>query len=197
MPAGAAVLIQNFVRADITTVAPCLTNIGGVDAKIYADAKRAPYIGIDTAKAIVTADEVNLLNETVSLKAFQGDRLTVTDGMRIQNGCDYPLTVTLKAEAQFGDGDSALAGSWADLDARVFLGKINAGAAKTDYTVAEEWDATPIHVSPSATGVLANATTGSIVVPAGEDRQIGFLIDAGVKADAAAATLRFTVTAAG
>ena len=35
-------------------------------------------------------------------------RLTVTDGMRIQNGCDYPLTVTLKAEAQFGDGDSAL-----------------------------------------------------------------------------------------
>lgn len=185
------------MKADITAVAPCLVKVAGRDAKTFSDAAKLPYVALDAAATIATPapDAVKLLNESVTVSAFKGDRLIIGDVGRITNNCNYPLTVSLKADAQFGS--AVTAGDWTDLAMDVYLGKKNAGVSATDFALAADWDATPIHVQPAvaAAGVVTNASTGVVVIPAGEDRQIGFRIDAGTTAVAKPATLRWTVSA--
>ncbi|MGL5829492.1 MAG: hypothetical protein ACRC0L_07980, partial [Angustibacter sp.] len=110
-PAAAAVLMQNFVRVDVNKVPACMTKVGGGDASTFNDATKSPYIGVNTTNTLTTSSGVNLLNETVTLKAFKGDRTSITDGFRVRNSCDYPLTISLLAEAQ-PDGGAALSGDW-------------------------------------------------------------------------------------
>lgn len=200
VPATATVLIQNFAKADISKSAACLTKVAGTDATTYATAANAPYIGFNgTGTAAVTGSGVNLLNETLSVKAFQGDRLIVTDGMRISNTCNYPLTVSMKAEPS-ASGAPALSGDWTDITAKLYLANPS-GAAGTDFALAADWDQAPISVNAAGTtaaGTLSNAATGTITLPAAGSVKVGVAIDAGMSAVTATnSVINFTITAAG
>jgi hypothetical protein len=199
-PAAAAVLMQNFVKIDVNKVAACMTKVGGTDATTFNNAANAPYIGVNTTSTLTSADGVSLLNETVTLKAFKGDRTSITDGFRVRNTCNYPITVSLRAEAQ-PDGNAAVTGDWTDVAMSVYLSKpviTPVGAAPTaglTFSLATDWDQTPIRVTPGGgTGALANAQTGTATLAANGELQIGYLVDAGTTASTTtASTLRFTV----
>jgi hypothetical protein len=202
VPASAAVIIQNFMRVDVTRAAACLVKVAGLDTT-----PSAFTINTTGTATTGTAAGVPLLNEQVALSGYRGDRLLVTDAMRVRNTCAYPVTVFLRAEA--GTDTAATTGTWTDLSMKVYLGKLvqaSAGGAAlsgTDFTSATDWDASPISVTPSATGTVANATTGSVNVgttlaPAGEI-QLGFQVDTGAAAGSPAAgvtaRLNYTVNA--
>jgi hypothetical protein len=198
-PAAAAVLMQNYVKVDVNRVAACMTKVGGSDSTTFNNAANAPYIGVNTTNTLTTAAGVSLLNETVTLKAFKGDRTSITDGFRVRNTCNYPLTISLLAEAQ-PDGSAALTGDWTDVAMSVYLAKpviTPVGAVPTaglSFTTVADWDQAPIKVTPSAAGALANAQTGTVTLAANGELQIGYLIDAGTTASTTtASTLRFTV----
>ena len=205
-PAVAAVVIQNFVRADVTKAAACMTKIEGIDATTFATAASAPYVDVNEINTAVTADGVNLLNEVLTVKAFKGDRLFVTDGMRIKNACNYPITVTLTNEAQPFTGATATGGDWTDMSIKVYLGKqgitsaavLNPALSGTNFATAADWDATPIHAKTdgaTTAATVVNAVTGTATIAAGKEVQVGMLVDAGTTATATTTTLRFTVKA--
>ncbi len=198
-PAAAAVLMQNFVKVEVNKVAACMTKVGGSDATTFSDPAKSPYIGVNTTNTLTTAEGVKLLNETVTMKAFKGDRTSITDGFRVRNSCNYPLTVSLLAEAQ-PDGGTALSGDWTDIAMTVYLGKQSitpvaaAPLSGLSFSTAADWDQTPIKVTPSAAGTLANAQTGTVTLPANAEVQIGYLIDAGTTSSSTTSSvLRFTV----
>ena len=201
-PAVAAVIMKNYVRADITKVAACMVKVEGPDAVTYATAAQAPYVDVNTTSTLTTSDGVSLLNETFTVKSFKGDRLFVTDGMRIRNTCNYAIVVGLKAEADAAStAGAATSGDWLDTDVKIYLAKSSIGTvlgtatSGTDFSVAADWDQAPIHITPSATGTVANSTTGTMSIPAGSEIQVGMKVDAGTTAGTVtAATLRFTVT---
>jgi hypothetical protein len=199
-PAAAAVLMQNYVKVDVDKVAACMTKVGGTDATTFNNPANAPYVGVNTTNTLTTAEGVSLLNETVTLKAFKGDRTSITDGFRVRNTCNYPLTVSLLAEAQ-PDGGTAVSGDWTDVAMSVYLAKpaiSPVGAAPTaglSFSTVADWDQTPIRVTPGGgTGAVANALTGNVTLAANGELQIGYLIDAGTTASTTTtSTLRFTV----
>jgi hypothetical protein len=199
IPASAAVIVQNFMRADVTRAAACLVKVAGLDVPPSAFTLNTTNTG--------TIGGVPLLNEQMSITGYRGDRLLLTDGVRVRNTCAYPVSVFLKAEQ--GTDTAATTGNWLDLSMKVYLGKQvqatvgGAALSGTDFSVAADWDATPISITPSATGTVANATTGSTAIgttllPAGEI-QIGFQVDTGGAATSPAvattARLNYTVNA--
>lgn len=199
-PAAAAVLMQNYVKVDVSKVAACMTKVGGTDSTTFNNPANAPYVGVNTTNTLTTSAGVSLLNETVTLKAFKGDRTSITDGFRVRNTCNYPITISLLAEAQ-PDGSAALTGDWTDVSMSVYLGKpvitpvAGPPTAGLSFTTVADWDQTPIRVTPGGgTGALANAQTGTAVLTANGELQIGYLIDAGTTASTTtSSTLRFTV----
>lgn len=189
VPAAAAVVMQNFVRTDITTAAACMTKIAGADETSFPTAANAPYVAINTTSTGTTPapDSVTLLNETVTMKGFLGDRTVVSDSIRVKNTCNYPISVSLKAETQFGAVAST---GFTNIAADVYLGLKNAGASGTDFSVVADWDPTPLHYNSAGASTIS---TGSVTIPANEDRQVGYRLDVGTTATGTA-TLRYTVS---
>jgi hypothetical protein len=202
VPASAAVIVQNFMTVEVNRAAPCLVKIAGLDtASALNDGSDAVFR--DLLNTANSTEGVPLLNEKVVLTGYRGDRLTVTDGVRVRNTCTYAVNVFLKAEP--GLAATTTSGTWTDLSMKVFLGKKNiataAGVAASgiDYAVVADWDNAPLAVSPSATGNVTNATTGIYQIPAGQAVQLGYLVDVGSAATSPAAgvtaTLNYTVNA--
>ena len=189
VPAAAAVVMQNFVRTDITTAAACMTKIAGADETSFPIAANAPYAAINTTQTGTTPapDSVTLLNETVTMKGFLGDRTVVSDAIRVKNTCNYPIVVSLKAEPQFGAVAST---GFTNVAVDVYLGLKNAGASGTDFTVAADWDPTALHYNSVG---ASSTSTGTVTIPVNEDRQIGYRLDIGTSATGTA-TLRYTVS---
>jgi hypothetical protein len=208
VPAGAAVIMQNFVKADITRAAACMTKVEGNDARTYATAANAPYFDVNETNVAATTDGVSLLNEAITVKAFKGDRMIASDVMRIRNTCNAPITVQLKNEAQPFTGATATSGDWTELSVKMYLGKsavaatvfpaaLTAGTSLTDFSVGAQWDATPVAVKWSGAGTTAtviNATTGTMTIPANQEVQVGFAVDAGTTTATTDATFRVTVS---
>src|SRR3954447_12340972 len=93
-PVLAAVLIQNFMRADIEAVQACFTKVEGGDSATYDVPGADPYANVDTTTT-VSANGINFLQERVTVKGYDGDRTIYTDVVRYQNNCDNPLSVQL------------------------------------------------------------------------------------------------------
>ena len=66
-----------------------------------------------------------------------------------------------------------------------------------DRRVAADWDQTPIRITPPASGtlgVVANATTGTVTIPAGSEVQLAVVADSGTAAPTTGtAVLNYTV----
>ncbi len=196
LPAGAAVLVQNFMRADTTRNAACVTKIAGLD-------NLPSVITTNVTGTTASSTGVALLNEALSIKSFAGDRTVATDSIRVKNTCAAAVNVFLKAEP--GLATTTTSGAWTGLAMNVYLGKsavvsagpLTAAASLTDFSVATEWDAAPIRITASATGTVANATTGTVSIPAGQEVQIGLFADSASTAPTTGtATLNFTVVTA-
>lgn len=209
LPASATVIVQNFMTVDVTRAAPCLAKINGFDTGAVAT---------NLLNTTLSAQNVPLLNERVTLQGYRGDRLTITDSIRVSNTCGYGVNVFLRAEPGPATGSTTTSGNWSDLHMKVYLGKNlsvpadTTGLSGTDFTVATDWDNDPILVNAtqSAAGsvLLGDAQTGTFLVPAGQSIQLGYVIDVGsataavgppvVAASPAAgitATLNYTVNA--
>jgi hypothetical protein len=199
VPAGAAVLVSNFMTANVSRNAACLTKIAGLD--------NAPAIVTTnvTSTASGTAS-VALLNESITLKSFAGDRSVATDSIRIKNNCSASIKVTLKAEP--GLAAATTSGDWSALAMNVYLGTkmitsagtLNPALSGTDFTVATDWDATPLRitppVSPATAGVVTAATSGTVTITAGSEIQLGVIADSGSAAPTTGtAVLNYTVQA--
>lgn len=186
VPAAATIIMQNFVEADISAVDACMNKVGGADAS-----NGSGLVAFDTTHTQNTADGVAVLNETFTITALKGDRLISSDAGAIVNNCSYPITVSLKAEAQLGD--AVTGGDWTDLSALVYLGTEN-GAANPDFSATADWLGSPIHAD--STGVV-DSSVGTVTLAPTKSARIGWVVDAGTGALAASATpaiLRFTVS---
>ncbi len=183
VPAAASVITENFMRGDVAGGAACFVKLAGPDAAATADAD------VDVTSTIVSATTgVTLLQETITVAGYAGDRVTYTDVVRYRNTCDYAVTLTLVAEDDPAGG-TAISGTWADKYAAVYL-STTAGAG-APVGVAPDWSATFIEVSG---GALTGPTAGSVTVPIGAEVQSAFVIetDAGT---ATTGTLRYTAQA--
>lgn len=192
VPAFAAVITQNFIRADVSSDAACFTKVAGADAVAFNDPALDPYIEFDNTVAVVdTGSGLSLLQERLTVEGYAGDRITYTDYVHYENNCDTPLTVQLVAEPDF-NGDAAKDGSWADVQATVYLSVATNGTAGTNLS-GPDWDASPIVVNATA----APGSTGAVTILPGEYVQGAIVIDADVaSAGSGPYTLRYTAQAA-
>jgi hypothetical protein len=190
-PAAASVVMQNFVRADVDKADACMVKVAGKDAGTFNNPGKLPYVAFSDADSIVVND-TKLINETLSITALKGDRLLVSDGMRIVNKCAYSITVQLAAEADPAGG--AAIENWKEMHMELFLASKPGGAGTLPFSAATNWDMSP--VVANADGSLGNTVTGSVTLGAGEEVQVGAMIDTDRNADAAVGTgtLRFTVS---
>jgi hypothetical protein len=217
VPASAAVIVKNFMTVDVNRASACLTKVAGLDTATTGDAIARNLTQTTNTSTGTEAGPVPLLNEKVTFQGYRGDRLIVTDGIRIQNTCTYAVNVFLQAEASPFTGSTATSGNWTDLSMKVFLGlktpATSGGPAASgiNFATALDWDSAPIVVTPPATGgltgsfpgVVANATTGTFQILAGKEVQIGYQVDTGAAATSPAAgsttavtgTLNYTVNA--
>ena len=212
VPASAAVVIQNFMSAEVNRAAACLRKVDG------GDAATAP-IARDLTNVSNSTDGVPLLNEKITLTGYIGDRLTVTDAVRVRNVCTHSVQVFLKAEP--GLAAATTSGDWRDLSMKVYLGvdpitpsvsgPPAAALSLIDYAVAADWDNDPLEINPSGNGaalatapaVIADDQTGTYTLAAGREVQLGFLVDVGAATAAPAspaagganAVLNYTVNA--
>lgn len=191
--------IQNNAKSTVAKSAACVTKVAGTTATAYSNPAETPYLAINTTATAATATAgVNLLNEALTARVFAGDIVTASDSARVTNTCNYPLTVKLRAEASPFSPGPVTSGDWTDTAVKVYLGKKTAGASGTNFTVAADWDQTPISITASATGTVANAVTGTVTLAAGASAQIGVYVDAGTSASTSTASnLNFTVEAIG
>lgn len=192
VPALAAVITQNFMRADVSADAACFTKVAGDDALAFNNPALDPYLEFDNTVAVVDGGSgLSLLQERLTVEGYAGDRITYTDYVHYENNCATPLTVTLVAEPDF-NGDPAKDGSWADVQASIYLSVATNGTAGTNLSSAD-WDASPIVVNATATP----GSTGSVTINPGEYVQGAIVIDADVaSAGSGPYTLRYTAQAA-
>ena len=192
VPALAAVITQNFLRADVSADAACFTKVPGVDSLAFNNPALDPYIEFDNSIAVVDASSgLSLLQERLTVEGYAGERITYTDYVHYENNCDTPLEIQLVAEPDF-NGDPAKDGTWADVQAMIYISVATNGTAGTDLSGAD-WDASPIVVNATA----VPGSTGTVTVLPGEYVQGAIVIDADVaSAGSGPYTLRYTAQAA-
>ncbi len=192
IPALAAVITQNFLRADVSSDAACFTKVAGADALAFNNPSLDPYIEFDNTVAVVdTGSGLSLLQERLTVEGYAGERITYTDYVHYENNCDTPLAVQLVAEPDF-NGAAAKAGSWADLQATIYLSVAANGAASSNLS-GPDWDGSPIVVNATA----VPGSTGTVTILPGDYVQGAIVIDADVaSAGSGPYTLRYTARAA-
>jgi hypothetical protein len=192
VPAGASVIIQNFIVANVTAKAPCFVKTAGTDSTTYGTAGAlggvGPYVKVDTTP-VLAAGGVNLINETIDIRGFAGDRTKYTDVIRYTNNCTVPMTVRLTAEIDPA-GNAVTSAGW-DMVVRGFVSKVVAPVASTSLeTDALNWDQ---QFSISGTGVVT-ATGSAITLASGASLQGAFSVDV-TSGSTAVRTFRYTATA--
>ena len=194
-PVLAAVLIQNFMRADIETVAACFTKVEGGDATTYSAAGADPYANVDTTST-VTANGIDFLQEEVTVKGYDGDRTIYTDVVRYQNNCDNDLSVQLRLENDVAGNARVQNWGAGDMAAAIYLSDVPVtidDPANGGTDLVTNWDGSPIMVDGSAN--VVNANTGSVVIAPGEEIISGFRIDVSDGSQGQTGTLRYTAVA--
>ena len=176
VPAMAAVITQNFLRADVSTDAACFIKTPGADAQTFSNPANNPYIAFDaTATETDPVSGIDLLQERLTVEGYAGDRITYTDYVHYENNCDTDISLRLVAESDFA-GNPAKDGTWADVQATIYL-SVATGGANPDLSSAD-WDSSPIVVSAAA----VPGSAGAVIVPPGSFVQGAIVIDTDVAA---------------
>jgi hypothetical protein len=190
VPAAAAVLTQNFMRADISLSGACFTKVAGADAAtIFADFSTTPTIQSGP-------NNVTLFQETASLQGYAGDRLIYTDAAQFVNNCGVDMRLVLLSENDpFGGAaidPPAIANSvWSSMDVFVYVATIAAPTERPSPS-SSQWQ---LMFSVTAGGTLSQQST-AVTVPNGGSRRLGFVIDTdSAFTGSASGTLRWTAQA--
>ncbi len=197
-PAGASIIIQNFIVGNVTGKAACFVKVPGQDSVNYgtagALAGAGPYVKTDPAP-VLAAGGVNLINETLDIRGFAGDRTKYTDVIRYRNNCTVPMTVRLVAEADPA-GNVVTSAGWNDMVVRAFVSKVAAPALPASIastaleTDAVNWDQ---QFSISSAGAVT-ASGSAQTVAAGAELEGAFSVDVTL-GSTATRTFRYTATA--
>ncbi len=196
-PAFASLVVQNYMEADVSVTDACFKKVAGDDATTYAGTDaNDPQVSFDGATNQITVDGAELIEEKLSVRGMQGDRVFYTDVVRYRNDCDIPLDIQLTAASV------AEAGKWADKGARVYISSTpwDGTGAEPAYgvpgTTGALWDAQPITVAVG--GNVSSDSTGTVTVPAGQQIRgaIAIVADHDASTNAAdTATLNWIATA--
>lgn len=174
-PAGASVIVQNFMQAEIASAPACFMKIDGQDT-IPGNTTLAD---LDEASTSTDRDVTGteLLEEHIRLEGQIGDRVIFTDIVRYVNNCAEPIDVLLTSAVSSGD--------WTDMAAEIWISNV-ANPVNMDPNVdvlADEWNNTAIVVANG--GAVAPAATGVVTVPSGSEIQGAFVVSTGVGRDVA------------
>lgn len=170
-PAVASVVIQSYMRSDVTVGPNCLVSEAGTDTATY-QTEQGPFAGFATGDMATT--RVTLEEDTLSVRGMRGDRVIYTDVARIRNECQVELTVNLRAEGSQGQG-------WQNRYAEVYLSSATRPLGTSEYfgfpgDGSGNWTAAPLAIDG---GGLVSPTSAPVVLPAGQEARIATVIEAG------------------
>lgn len=121
-PAAAGIIVQNFLRADITINDACFSKTDGPDV-----ASASGQLTFDTTATVSdAAGGVDLLQETATFEAYAGDRMLYTSAINFNNTCGHDLELTFISADDPAGGlaiDPAFAPGtpWDNLDVHMYL----------------------------------------------------------------------------
>lgn len=177
VPAAAGIIVQNFLRADITVNDACFTKTDGADV-----ASASGLLTFDDAATIAdTAGGVDLLQETATFQAYAGDRMLYTSAVDFNNTCGHDLQITFISAADPADNDAIdTPAAFGDIDVRMYLPDATvAGVAVPGLT------GTWTEMLSVVGGTPVNGVT-PVTLPAGGTLTMAVIVDA--DDDPAAAT---------
>jgi hypothetical protein len=195
VPATAAVITQNFMRADVSLSAACFTKTAGSDAAALGSG----FISFTENATVDARNGVTLLQETTELTGFKGDRMIYSDAVRFNNLCAHTIQVSLVSQND-PNGDPALepaavAGSiWEDLAIKLYVSDVDIA---TDPGIPTDSNASwELMLTVDNGGAVTQG--GSVTIPNSGIRRLAFVVD--TQYDSAAliddvATLRWTAQA--
>lgn len=183
-PAMASLVVESFIEADIGVGAACLVETPGSDVENYTAADPDdPNATLDGTGNTIEIGGQDLAETQVSVRGMLGDRVMYTDLVRYENNCGVDMDVSLVSGNEIGD--------WTGLGAEIHLSAV---AAPTTRPGGAGWAGDPITVTSG--GLLTNAETGVVTIPAGESRVGAVVITAGVGADVTETnTINWTIQA--
>ncbi len=213
-PVLGAILVQNFTQWDVVVDTPPIAKVAG------ADDAATDYLTVNIGNTITNNDSgdgtpgsanTQLSHEEISFTCFAGDRTYYTDVLQLDNTTaaeDWDVTLTVEADL---NGNPAVADTFTAGTADIMLvtssidstgGAVTELPNPANYAALTEWlngagplGAIKMEVVAGAMSV-AQATTGAFTIPAGEQRQLGLVVDCGADmVDAETGTFRLTVAA--
>ncbi len=171
VPASAAVITQNFMRADVSVNAACFTKTAGGDASSGS--------GFLTFNGGATIQDptgtVDLIQETMSVQGFAGDRLIYTDAVHFNNSCPDDIALTFVSENDPANGlavDPAfVAGEfWADIDITLYMATVAVPGGTPG--VSGDWQ-----VMMRVSGGSVADQISTVNIPVGATRSMAVVVD--------------------
>jgi hypothetical protein len=193
VPAAASVITQNFMKADVAIDAACFIKDPGSDHNTPSSPD--DFFVFNSGSTIDDpTGTVQLIQESMSVRGFAGDRLLYTDAVHFINNCPDQITVALVSE---NDVDGGLAidpaftpGSvWSDVVVSLYVATTATPAGNPGTS--GEWV-----LMLRVAGGTVNDQINQVTIPEGEMRPMGVVVDTddGVAA-LATGTLRWTAQA--
>ena len=190
VPASAAVITQNFMRADVTVDGACFTKTAGAD-----DASTSGFLTFNGGATIQdTSGTVQLIQETMAVRGFAGDRLIYTSAVLFNNDCPTEIEVTFVSQNDPADGlavDPAVVTGlfWDDVDITLYLAAN--GSPSGIPGESGDWQA-----MMSILGGTVTDQIGSVTILPSTSRRMAVVVDTDDGVDTSAlGTLRWTAQA--
>lgn len=184
----AAVWSINEVESD-WELTDCLAKAEGADSTNFGvNAANDYYIDFDATSTTADPDTgAAVLQEVLTVKAPAGFRTYSTDTFHLEaNTCGHDFTVSLTAMDPNSFGQDATEGNWADKGVKLYLSEV--ATPGDDFSVASDWDPTPLTVDNTG----AVTASGTATLSDDSNLVIGFELAGGAPAGALG-TLRFQV----
>ncbi len=193
VPAAAAIITQNFMRADVAIDAACFTKTPGADHSDPSDPDDFFIFNAGTTIDDPTGT-VQLIQESMTVRGFAGDRLLYTDAVHFTNNCPDAISVALISENDLGDGlaiDPPFTGEgvWADVVISLYIATNPTPTGNPGSS--GEWV-----LMMRVAGGSVDDQLATVSIPAGSTRPMGVVVDTDDGVDAeATGTLRWTAQA--
>jgi len=210
-PAFASICLQNFVEFEMVVEEPPIVKLAGEDSNTN-------FVDVDTTTGTVSNGDSTvdggsntlLLQEQITFTCMKGDRAIYNDVLQIQNtdtaNWEYQVVVEDNLAGAPAVDDSNISSS-GDADIWLFTSTDTYGDTSTTavnskpnpatITTNTDWndDYVQLEIVSGAMSVLDD-TMGFFPVDAGEQRQLGLVVDCGQNMDTAdTATFRVTINA--
>jgi hypothetical protein len=190
VPASAAVITQNFMRADVSVNAACFTKTAGDD--VSSGSGFMTFAGGATIQD--SSGTVDLIQETMSVQGFAGDRLIYSDAVRFNNNCPDTIALAFVSEIDPAGNiavDPAFVpgGFWADVDIALYIATVASPTGTPGASA--DWQ-----VMMRVNGGTVTDQISTVNIPNGATRSMAVVLDTddGVTTTATG-TLRWTAQA--